>query len=209
MRFPSLRDPDVLQQALAHLHRVDPLLSVAMHKTGPMVLKLERNKFKSLVRSIIAQQISTKAARSITAKLLALLPTHQVTPEALAELTPEQFRSAGVSPQKIGYLTDLASKVTNGDVRLSRISRLSDEEVIAELIQVKGIGVWTAQMFLIFSLGRTDVFPHADLGIRMGLKRLHQLDDLPVHPAIQLLAEPWRPYASVASWYLWRSGDQP
>src|SRR5215204_2535791 len=111
MAFPTLSDPEVRAKALEHLHRADPLLSAAMHRVGPLALKLERNRFKSLVRAIVAQQISTKAARSIYAKLLALLPTHHVTAEALVRLTPEQLRSAGISPQKAGYLIDLAEKV--------------------------------------------------------------------------------------------------
>jgi DNA-3-methyladenine glycosylase II len=111
----------------------------------------------------------------------------------------------GVSPQKSGYLLDLADGVMSGEVRLDRMSRMPDDEVIEALVQVKGIGIWTAQMFLIFSLGRPDVFPHDDLGVRSAIRNLYGLDDLPTKEVSHKIATPWRPYASVASWYCWRS----
>jgi DNA-3-methyladenine glycosylase II len=125
----------------------------------------------------------------------------------VAALSTQQLRAAGLSPQKTSYLHDLAAKVRDGTVRLDRVHRMSDEEVIAELIQVKGIGVWTAQMFLMFSLGRPDVFPHDDLGIRAALRKLYGLADLPRREESLAIAEPWRPYATIACWYCWRSLD--
>lgn len=172
---------------------------------GPFTLKLQRDRFKMLVRSIVWQQISGKAAQSIFNKLLLKLNGGKVTAEALSRLTPEEMRSAGISTQKLSYLQDLSARVLDGRVRLAKTGRMTDADVITELTQIRGIGEWSAQMFLMFSLGRPDVFPHADLGIRSALKKLHALDDLPDRTLSHKLAEPWRPYATVASWYLWRS----
>lgn len=158
-----------------------------------------------LVRSIISQQISGKAARSIRGRLEGLVAPARMTPERLAGLSIEQLRAVGLSSQKGSYLHDLSAKVASGEVRLNRTGRMADDEVIAELTQVKGIGVWTAQMFLMFSLGRLDVFPHDDLGIKCALKNLYGLDELPDKATSHRIAMPWRPYATIASWYCWRS----
>jgi DNA-3-methyladenine glycosylase II len=117
----------------------------------------------------------------------------------------DELRLAGLSRQKASYLVDLATHVFEGRLNLNRIGRLSDDAVIESLIEVKGIGVWTAQMFLIFSLGRLDVLPHGDLGVRMAIQRLYGLDELPDRETCHRIAEPWRPYASIAAWYCWRS----
>lgn len=190
---------------MRHLRSSDPVMKQVIGAVGPVTLKLDRDRFKMLVRSIISQQISGKAAASIRGRLEQLFAPNKITPERLADLTLDQLRSVGVSPQKAAYLHDLAAKIASGEVRLSRVARLADDEVIAELTQVKGIGVWTAQMFLMFSLGRPDVFPHDDLGIRSALRRLYRLAELPDKATSQRLAEPWRPYATIASWYCWRS----
>ena len=125
----------------------------------------------------------------------------------LAQFSPDQLRSVGLSPQKASYVADLVRKVNDGTVDLRQIGRLSDEQVIEQLVQVKGIGRWTAQMFLIFSLGRLDVFPHDDLGVRSAIRDNYGLADLPDKETALTIAEPWRPYASVASWYCWQSLD--
>ena len=158
-----------------------------------------------LVRSIISQQISGSAARSIRKKLEDLLAPSKITPHSLAALSVDELRSAGISPQKASYLHDLAQKVDEGVVRLPRLPKLDDDAVVAELIQVKGIGVWTAQMFLMFSLARLDVFPHDDYGIRSAIKKMYGLDDLPDKQTSLKIAAPWRPYSTIASWYCWRS----
>ena len=194
-----------IQQALRHLRRQDPVMREVIRKAGPFTMRLRRNRFQSLVFSIIGQQISGKAAASIRARLIEHLKPEQISPQTIARLTPATLRSLGVSPQKSGYLLDLADRVMSGQVRLDRMSRMPDEEVIEALVQVKGIGIWTAQMFLIFSLGRPDVFPHDDLGVRSAIRNLYELDDLPTKEISQQIATPWRPYASVASWYCWRS----
>ena len=176
-----------------------------IQRAGPFRLKLRRNRFHALVSSILSQQISGKAAASIRARLEEYVAPERISPETLGRLTPKQLRGVGVSPQKASYLLDLAERVESGGLRLHRLARMTDEEVIEALIRVKGIGVWTAQMFLIFSLGRLDVFPHDDLGVRVAIRNLYGLDDLPDKETSHRNAMPWRPYASVASWYCWRS----
>lgn len=201
--------PDQIKPALRHLRTVDPVLRKVIQQVGPFRLRLRRNRFESLVRSIISQQISGGAARSIQARLAALVAPAGLAARSVGALTPQQLRAAGVSPQKASYLLDLAAKVADGTVQLRRVSRLPDEQVIAELIQIKGVGVWTAQMFLMFSLGRLDVFPHDDLGIRSALRNLYGLPGLPDRCTSERIARPWRPYATVASWYCWRSLELP
>jgi len=195
------------QAAVRHLRKCDPVMRQLIDSAGPFKLTLQRERFTTLARSIISQQISTAAARTIRGRLEALLEPGGPTPEKLAQLSTEELRSVGVSGQKARYLLDLSEKVITGDVNLRAIGRLTDEAVIDELIQVKGIGRWTAQMFLIFSLGRLDIFPHDDLGVRSAIRKAYELDELPNRQTSHQIAEPWRPYASVASWYLWRSVD--
>jgi DNA-3-methyladenine glycosylase II len=172
------------------------------------MLKPQRGGFTMLVRSIISQQISTAAARSIRARLESLAGTKRLTPEIIGRLSVAELRSVGVSPQKTGYLLDLAGKTLDGTLRFRNFARKSDEQIIATLTQVKGIGVWTAQMYLIFSAGRLDVFPHDDLGVRVAIKELYGLPALPDKVTGHRIAAPWRPYASVASWYCWRYLDR-
>lgn len=195
--------------AIAHVRDRDPVLAGIIDRVGPFTLKPTRDRFAMLVRSILSQQISTKAARTIRERVEQLVAPGKMTAEALAKLSIDQLRSAGVSAQKAGYLHDLAAKVADGTVRLPRVGRMSDDEVIAELVQVKGVGHWTAQMFLIFSLARPNVFPHADLGIRSALRTLYELDELPDRTTGEAIAECWQPYATVASWYCWRSLELP
>jgi DNA-3-methyladenine glycosylase II len=201
-------DAETIAAALEHLRRRDASLRRVIDAVGPYRLQPRRDRFQMLVRSILSQQLSTSSARAIIAKVDKLAPGGKYVPEAFARLTAAQLRSAGVSQQKAAYLHDLSAACGDGRVRLARIGRKSDEQVIDELIQVKGIGRWTAQMFLIFSLGRLDVFPHDDLGIRMGLRNVYGLADLPKRDEACRIAQPWRPYSTVASWYLWRSLEQ-
>ncbi|MFN0021985.1 MAG: DNA-3-methyladenine glycosylase family protein [Pirellulaceae bacterium] len=193
--------------AARHFRKADPVIARVIKQVGPCTLKPQRDRFNMLVRSIISQQISTAAARSIRAKLEALIAPEKVSPEVLARFTLEQLKSAGLSSQKATYLHDLAGKTADGTVRLKTIGKMEDEEAIEELIQVKGIGRWTAQMFLIFSLGRPDVFPPDDLGIKMALRNLYGLTDLPSKSEAHALAAPWTPHSTFATWYLWRSLD--
>src|SRR6185503_3484494 len=162
-----------------HFRRADPAIHSVIKQVGPYTLKPNRDRFGMLVRSIISQQISVSAARAIRARLEALVGPKGLQPAVIARISIDKLRSVGLSPQKASYLHDLAAKVADDVVRLPKIGRLGDEEVIAELTQVKGIGRWTAQMFLIFSLGREDVFPVDDLGVRMAITRLNGFAEIP------------------------------
>ena len=202
----KLTPPDI-QQARRHLRARDPVMRSMIDAVGPYTLRFDPDRFGLLVRSIISQQISTIAARAIRKRLLELAGPDGLTAANLSRFTTEELRSVGLSPQKASYVADLATKVNDGTVDLRRIGRLSDERVVETLTQVKGIGRWTAQMFLIFSLGRPDVFPHDDLGVRTAIRDRYGLEDLPDKKTSHAIAAPWRPYASVASWYCWRTLD--
>jgi DNA-3-methyladenine glycosylase II len=178
-----------------------------IQQVGTFQLKLERNRFWMLVRSIISQQLSTSAARTIRGRIEELHGPGKITAKRFQELSATQLRAAGLSTQKAAYVPDLTDAALMGRINLRSIARKTDEQVIEELVQVKGIGRWTAQMFLIFSLGRLDVFPHDDLGVRAAIRNLFGLSDLPDKERSHEIASSWRPYASVAGWYCWRSFD--
>jgi DNA-3-methyladenine glycosylase II len=192
--------------AVAHLRGVDARWVALIDRVGPCRLRPRRDRFGTLVRAIIGQQISTKAATTIDGRLRAMGGTPH-TPEGLLALGEAKLREAGLSGVKTRYVLNLAEAVATGRVPLRRIGALKDEEVIVTLTSVKGIGVWTAQMFLIFSLNRPDVLPIDDLGVRHGLRDHYGLEAAPAPRDCVALAEPWRPYRSVAMWYLWRGGD--
>ena len=184
------------------------MLAAIIKRHGPCGLGAVRDRFDHfamLVRAIVFQQLSTKAATTIHGRLITLLPTGAELPRALASLTDEQFRAVGISRQKALYLRDLSEKVTSGALPLDRVDAMSDEEVITALTEVKGIGRWTAEMFLIFRLQRPDVLPVGDLGIMNAIQRAYGLRKKPTPDRMRKLGEVWRPYRSVASWYLWRS----
>lgn len=190
-----------------HFRRADPAIHRVIKQVGPYTLKPHRDRFGMLVRSIISQQISVGAARAIRMRLETLVGPKGMQPARLASFSIEQLRSVGLSLQKASYMHDLAAKVADNSVRLPRIGRLTDEEVIAELTQVKGIGRWTAQMFLIFALGREDVFPIDDFGVRAAISRLYGFTEIPSKAVFQEIGQRWSPYASIASWYCWRYLD--
>jgi DNA-3-methyladenine glycosylase II len=194
-----------IAKGIRHLRRADPVMGGLIRKAGPFELKRRKDRFHALVSSIISQQISGSAARSIRQRLFDHVAPEKLTAENLCCISPDVLRKLGLSPQKATYLLDLANRVACGELRLARMARLSDEAVIEELTKIKGIGVWTAQMFLIFSLGRLNVFPHDDLGVRTAIRNLYDLEELPDKTTSHRIAEPWRPYASIASWYCWRS----
>ncbi len=197
-------DHQIIQR---HFRRADPVLAKVIRQVGPVTLKPQRDRFKILVRSILSQQISVGAARSIRVRLENLLEPDGVRPDAIARLSLDELRSVGVSRQKAGYLLDLAQKCADGTVPLNRLGRMSDEQVIEELTQVHGIGRWSAQMFLIFALGRPDVFPLDDFGVRSAIRRLYELDESPTKDIFLEIGNRWRPYASIGSWYCWRFLD--
>ena len=196
-----------IQKARRHLRTADPVMKAIIDAVGPFTLGLERNRFRMLICSIISQQISGSAATSIIRRLRTLAGPGGLKAANLARFSIAELRSVGLSPQKASYVTDLVQKVNDGTVDLRQIGRLSDERVIDQLTEVKGIGRWTAQMFLIFSLGRLDVFPYDDLGVRSAIRDNYGLNDLPDKETATKIAAPWRPYATVASWYCWQSLD--
>jgi DNA-3-methyladenine glycosylase II len=190
--------------------RRDPILAAIIRRHGPCGLGAARERFdhfQMLVRAIVFQQLSTKAATTIHGRLTALMPDSQPTAAALAGLTEAQLRTAGISRQKAGYLRDLCDQVSCGAVALDALDTMSDEEVVASLTRVKGIGRWTAEMFLIFRLMRPDVLPVGDLGIITAVRKTYGLRKAPTPDRLRRIGEPWRPYRSVACWYLWRSLD--
>lgn len=198
--------PQVANQAVGHLRR-DRRLGVVIDEVGPFRLTVDRNHFRMLVRSILSQQLSSAAARTIKNRVELLLPNRKITAKSIAQLSVEQLRSAGVSNQKVGFLKGLASAVTDGELQFRNFADKSNDEVVSILSEIKGIGRWTAQMFLIFSLGRLDVFPEDDSGVRAAMRRIYRLPDNADRQEYIRAATRWHPYASVASWYCWRMID--
>jgi len=198
-------DPTVFRNAQRHLARRDPVLKGMIRSIGPCNLHYRPDRFAALVRSIISQQISTKAAAAIAARFESILAKTGITPAAVLSVSPESLRAAGLSAAKTRALYDLAEKIVDGTVPLKHIHKLPDEEVITSLLPVKGIGRWTAEMFLIFSLGRLDVFPVDDGGVRTAIRRQYGLSETPTKATLIERAELWRPYRSIATWYFWRS----
>ncbi|MEK7628341.1 MAG: DNA-3-methyladenine glycosylase [Patescibacteria group bacterium] len=175
---------------------------------GPPDLKRGKNAFQALCRSIVYQQVTGKAAATIFARFRALFPGKAFpTPEMVQAASVETLRGAGLSGQKATYIKDLADKFCDGTIQHRTLHKLSSDEVIAHVTQVKGIGVWTAHMFLIFTLNRPDVLPVGDLGVQKGFRRVFKLRKLPTPAHMERLAKDWRSHASVASWYLWREAD--
>jgi DNA-3-methyladenine glycosylase II len=198
-----------MRRALNHLKKSDPVLATIIARVGPCKMAFRMPVFEMLVRAIVFQQLSTKSATAIYNRLLETAGG-SITPQSIQGLSIGEMRRAGLSNQKTNYIRDLADHTTAGRLDFEALPKLSDEEVIVALTQVKGIGEWTAQMFLMFSLKRPNVLPTGDLGIRMAIrkaykKRYKTKDGLPSPAHIQKLAKPWHPYCSVASWYLWRS----
>ncbi len=196
-----------MRKAILHLKKADPVMRAIIDRVGAYKIQHREPNFETLVRSIVYQQLSGKVASVILGRLIALLPEGRVTPAAILKLTPARMRKAGLSKQKTAYIRDLARKTNKGQVKFETLAALTDQEVIEELTQVKGIGVWTAHMFLIFALQRPDVLATGDLGVRMAIRKAYQLEELPLPKQVEELAAAWRPYSSVAVWYLWRSLD--
>ena len=201
--------PPAIRKAVRHLKKSDPVMGRLIAEIGPCRYEVKNfgTHFDSLCRSIIYQQLSTKAAGTIHARFLALFPEERPSPDALLRFPEETLRGVGLSRQKLNYLRDLAARVHRGELPLDHLDELPDAEIIEYLVQVKGIGVWTAQMFLMFRLGRLDVLPDLDLGIRNAIKKAYRVRGVPDAKRIAKIGAPWRPYASVACWYLWRSLD--
>jgi DNA-3-methyladenine glycosylase II len=204
---PDKQNGDPHAKALRHLRKVDKRMRVIIERIGPCALAPSNRYFHALCEAIVSQQLAVKAAMTIFARFRRLFPRGIPTPVRVLALSDAEFAAAGISPQKRGYLRDLAQRFSNSEVPVRRLTRMTDDEVIAALTQVKGVGVWTAHMFLIFVLARPDIWPSGDLGIRKALQVNYKLAELPVDGQMTALAEPWRPYRSVAAWYLWQSLD--
>lgn len=197
------------RKAVTHLRKSDPVLATLIAEIGPCryVVRNLGTHFDALCRAIVYQQLSTKAAATIHGRLLDLFENRAPSPEALLSVPEDKLRSVGLSRQKTAYLRDLAEKVHTGALPLDHLDTLNDAEVIEYLIQVKGIGVWTAQMFLMFRLGRPDILPDLDLGIQKAIQRSYRLRKLPAPKRVLEIGAKWAPYRTIASWYLWRSLD--
>ena len=195
------------EKARRALMRRDPILApiIKKHSKRSLVDAPAVDPFSALVRTITAQQISTKAAATIHGRLVALMPGGIATPDALLALTDAQLRQAGLSRQKCSYLRDLAAKVVADELPIHSLHQMTDAEVIDAIVKVKGLGRWSAEMFLMFRLRRPDVLPVDDLGIVNAIHRLYKLRKKPNKERIRKLGEAWRPYRTVACWYLWRS----
>lgn len=201
-------DQASLRKARAHLRRVDPILARVIDTVGPYRPgdRSGGTHFEALIRAIVFQQLSGKAAATIHGRFLALFPDQRATAALLLDMPDETLRGVGLSRQKIGYLRDLAARVHTGGLPLDHVDSLADEELIAHLVQVKGIGKWTAQMFLMFRLGRPNVLPDLDLGIQNAIKRAYRKRKCSPKDVLRIGSK-WSPYSSIACWYLWRSLD--
>lgn len=189
----------------------DPKMRAVVKRHGALDLskyhKGAGSIFARLLRSIVYQQISGKAAAAILGRVLALFPRQEPTPKRLLKLRASQLRKAGLSIQKVTYVRDLAHKFLDGTIDEKKFPEMSSEEIIAHLVQVKGVGVWTAQMLLIFTLYRPDILPWGDLAIQKGFKEVYRLKALPDKKQMENIAKPWRSHATAAAWYLWRVAD--
>lgn len=194
------------RKAVAHLRRVDPVMAAVIARVGrcDMKQRVDGTHFDALVRSIVYQQLSGKAAATIHGRLLNLIGDGETTPGRIAGTSHEDLRAAGLSTQKASYVRNLASHVLDGSLPVESLHELSDEQITAALIQVKGIGRWSAQMFLMFRLGRPDVLPDLDLGVQKGMQKAYRLRKLPTPKQVMARGAKWAPYRTVASWYLWR-----
>ena len=196
-----------MRKAIIHLKKADPVMRAIIERVGAYRIEHREPSFETLVRSIVYQQLSGRVASVILGRLVAMLPGARVTPQAILKLKPARMRKAGLSKQKTAYIRDLARKTLKGHVKFETLAGLADDEVIEHLTQVKGIGVWTAHMFLMFSLGRQNVLPIGDYGVQTAIKKHYKKRKLPKPKDMEKIARAWEPYRSVACWYMWRSLD--
>lgn len=203
----TLDTGDLKRDGVVHIMAADARMAVVIDRIGPCKLARRRGRFAALVRAIIGQQVSGAAARTIYARVCEAVEAQVPTPEAVLKTPDAALRAAGLSRQKLSYLQDLAEKVYTRQVRLDRLGRLDDDAIIDHLTQVRGIGRWTAEMFLMFVLQRPDLLPVDDLGIQKGFQHVYGLRKLPTPERMRTLAKPWQPYRTVGCWYLWRSLD--
>ena len=207
MWFNPPRDRTDWRAASRHLSKVDPALAAVIRRVGPCTLAPRRDYFVALCKAIYSQQISVAVAAALFGRFRDVFPNRRPTPPLVLrafEGDGAALRGCGLSRQKAVYLRDLAQHFVDGRIRTRRLSRMSDQQVIEALVNVKGIGRWTAEMFLIFVLNRPDVLPTDDLGLRQGVREIYGLSERPTADELQEIAEPWRPYRTVSTWYVWR-----
>lgn len=194
-----------MKKAIVHLKKSDPVLASIINRAGAFKMRYADPGFETMVRSIVSQQLNGRAADTIFARLKDAARSDPITPESILKLRPQKMRSLGLSGQKMTYIRELARMTRAGEVDFEQCAGLQDEDVVKHLTRVKGVGVWTVHMFLMFALRRRDVLPTGDFGIRMAMKKAYGLEDLPKPAEMEKIAGPWRPYSSIACWYLWRS----
>jgi DNA-3-methyladenine glycosylase II len=205
----SLADPRVWQKGVRHLKNKDPVMARIIRAMGPIRFELDDDHYEAIVGSIIFQQLAGSAARAILNRFKLLYGGRIPSPREYLSTSIDKLRSSGLSPQKISYIKDLAERLEDGRLDLRRLEELSDEEAMRELDAVHGIGRWTAEMFLLFKLGRTDVLPVDDLGLRKAVKQAYKSRKLPSRKRFEELASDWHPYSSISTLYLWKSGEKP
>ena len=189
---------------IEHLNK-DRKLAKVIKRVGNFEIRVTKNKYESLVEAIITQQLSGSAAKSISTKFRALYTTRFPKPIDVLTTPNSKLRKTGLSKMKVEYIKEISKKIESKELRLQKLPKLTDEEVVIELTKIRGIGRWTAEMFLIFTLGRMDVLPVGDLGLKKGIKKLHSMQELPTDEEMEKIAKKWRPYRTVATWYLWKS----
>lgn len=194
-------------KACRSLRRRDPIMRKAIKLVGPCAITIDRNGFRMLVRSIVGQQLSTSAAATIWQRFLVLNGGRRVSPMKMLLFSTAQLRGVGLSKAKCRAVLSMAKSIVNSEVRLSELKSLSDDEVMDELIKLRGVGPWTAQMYLMFSLGRSDVFPTGDLGIVNAVTALYEFKDPASETDMLQISQSWRPHRTIASWYLWQALD--
>lgn len=194
-----------MRKAINHLKKADPVMAAIIAKAGPYRVGYTDPVFQTLVRSIVYQQLNGKAALTIFNRLTEAVKVSPMTPEAVLKLRPQKMRAVGLSKQKTLYIRELARLTRDGAIQFERLPEMEDAAIIETLTRVKGVGVWTVQMFLMFALQRPNVLPVGDLGVRAAMKKAYGLAELPKPQEMERIAAAWHPYCSVASWYLWRS----
>jgi DNA-3-methyladenine glycosylase II len=205
----NLAEKRIWANGLKHLKKNDPALAKIINRLGPYEFRLDEDHYEALVGSIIFQQLAGAAARAILDRFKQIYGGKIPRPRQYLETEEKHLTASGLSPQKIRYIRDLSERIENGVLDLKRLSDLPNDEVVKELDDVKGIGRWTAEMFLIFVLGRTDVLPVDDLGLQKAAKKTYRLRKLPTKEKLEQLSKKWHPYCSIATLYLWRSQEKP
>lgn len=199
------------RKAINHLTKADEALGDLIRRVGPcrLTMNTDGTHFAHVMRSIAYQQLSGKAAATIFSRVLALYPNQVLTPAAVMKTPHVALRAAGLSDRKAQYVVELAARTHSGELKVESLHELDDDAVIETLVKVRGIGRWTAQMVLMFRLGRPDILPELDLGVQKAVQKMRRMRKLPTPEKLQKIGEVWAPYRTIASWYLWRSLELP